>query len=91
MQFGDVNPQTAFFRDGSGPHLRQIAFADSFVGTGQQRDQNIEAARPQLHGAAASCDEPFAHNNAEGIKRNDIFGQRRRRYADTIIMQTLSL
>jgi hypothetical protein len=28
--------------------------------------------------------------NAEGIKRNDIFGQRRRRYADTIIMMSSS-
>jgi hypothetical protein len=45
---------------------------------------------PNSIGLPRLVTSPFAHNNAEGIKRKDIFGQRRRRYADTIIIMSSS-
>jgi hypothetical protein len=80
-QARDMKAQAAFFDDDVGPDLRQqLLLADDLVGLGQQRNQNVEAARAQFDGGTILGDASFAGDQAERAKRYDLPGPSRRHH-----------
>jgi hypothetical protein len=74
-----MEPQAAFSDGDVGPDLGdQLPLAYRLVVAGDQRDQNVERSRPQLHLGARFGEKPFVRRQAEWSERYYICGPLRR-------------
>jgi hypothetical protein len=70
-----MEPQATFFDDDVGPNLgNKISLADDLVRAGDQSDQDVQGSPAQVDGGVASYQAPFARDQAERTKRDDVSG-----------------